>query len=257
MQYEWYECLSTAVRAQDRQALRRCWSSVRQTASQPWTAAPGPGTPLDGHIPYDLDTRIWKRAPSVFEGRGIYLWGAWTGEAARIQYIGIADRQSVESRFRQRYAYELRLAKAHEAAFRALPDSFRPKPGDDVKRFADAGIPVRSKQPTRVRRSDRYAKIGLQNLWHFVIPVPGKPGANAAADQSLGAVEDALISLANAGLFGLNQRGAAFAFPLVNIQGASSNSDIPDGMAGQFHSWLFDGPWWVEMNRHLGVVHPA
>ena len=250
MKFQWYSQLSAAISSGDKEAFKTIWNSIRAVSAPPWSSVPTPNEILNGHIPFDLTPQVWKRAPAVFLDRGIYMWGAWVGDAARIQYIGVADAQTVESRFRQRYANELRTALRYQKPLRSLPEAFSAKYGSiNLQRYLDVGIAVNEKRQTRVPRSERYAKVGLASLWHFVIPVPGAPGSAEGSDPMLRSVETALIHLANAELFDLHRTASALAFPLVNRLGVHPNPRVPDEHGTAYSSWLFDGTWWEEMNR--------
>ena len=177
------------------------------------------------------------------------MWGAWIGDRARVQYIGKADRKPFAHRFRRRYADELRIAHKYGAALRDLPESFPIRTvSTRVERYSRLGL-QRPKRSTRPPRAERYAKIGLDNLWYYFIPAPGE--ARTARDEDLDEIETALIQLENTRLFAAFERGERRAFPLLNQNKLDPGKFLSDGaeIRHAYWGWVRDGSWWEEMDE--------
>lgn len=252
LDYKPYERLRAAVLQHHAPAIAHEWETLWSVMRRPWPGRLSSRGQLDGHIPYDLNPEVPQRVPELFATRAIYVWGAWSGEVARTQYIGIADRQTLDiGRFKNRYPDELRMAASYKAVFRAIPEEFCARCGVRYPSFEKNGIPTRDGRITRIPRASRYAKVDLRNLWHFVIPVPGAPGGRRDAD--LHAIETALIQHVSADLFGKWRDGERLAFPLMNIHHVGRNALVDSRLRDAYKGWLCEGRWWQEMNQLCGI----
>jgi hypothetical protein len=226
--------------------LRAAWNAmVRERMSRPWD-----GRSRSGHVPFKDFERARDVLRESLKQNGLYVWGAWTGDDARVQYVGISRR--LGKRISNRYyagrismhrptaiRREINLAEAHEATFRQLPDDYTPlRKNVDVKKFIGAGIPVWEGGPTRLPRAERYAKVGLANLWYFLIPAP--------ANAELQPVEEALVHASNAWSCDADVRGKEHGWPLLNVDYVKDreNPFLGEVGEGRYLSWL-RGSWWT------------
>lgn len=239
-----YEQLRARVEAGDAKGLSSQWLSFcRQRMSAPQAVQSGIKS-LTGHVPYAHFNAAFGALGELLDQKGIYVWGAWSAGATTPQYIGMTDI-SFRERFR-RYVIESRtgkhreinMAEGHAAALLKLPNDWRPMSKTSTHRFDSAAIPVPKGRATRAARAERYAKVGLENLWYFLIPA--RPGASG---RELKRVEGALVAITNAELFRRCQVGEAHSFPLLNMSGVkATNSHVPSDQLSAFVAWL-DGSW--------------
>lgn len=250
--YERYIQLREARKQPEEFALR-C-DELLAVAAHPWRQQNDDGLPLDGHVPHDADMPVWKRVSSLFGCRGVYAWGAWVGAAARIQYVGIADSSTLDRRFATRYRAELRMVRKDGTRLRGLNEAFRIGEPADLDRYVKNGIKVQYTKRTRPPRAERYAKVGLEHLWYFVIPAPGIPEKDGPDAAAIREVERQLIQYANARLFAGFSRGDPKSFPLLNRTEVSPNRHLLDpSTADAYERWLREGTWWPEMNQMVGA----
>lgn len=195
--------------------LAAAWSGLLASEiAQPWD-----GTSTDGHIPYSDFKSSYSTLRDPFAKAGLYCWGAGTAGAARLQYVGISNR-GLGKRFRNRYIAgersakgangarrEINLAEKYSEAFLKLKDDFTPlRARVDVLKYREGDIPVAAGLHTRLPRAERYAKLGLDKLWFYLIPAPP-----ASSKIDLEMLERELIRASNAALFRSNDR------PLLNV----------------------------------------
>jgi hypothetical protein len=238
--------------APNESALSATWTELLKQASHPMATLPGPHEPLVRHIPHNHTAHVWDLMPHLFGHRGIYVFGAWTGDDARVQYIGIADAQSLESRFLQRYLDELTMAQ--NRAFLRCDEDFSVGRLPSMQKYIDLGIEVDPSRPHRPMRAERYAKVGLRHLWYFVLPAPGKPVPQFDAtgkrrmDPLIGRLEGALSKRTSAALFRAHRSNQDRCFPLLNRNKIGPDF-LPNDRATRaaYSGWLREGTWWPEM----------
>lgn len=259
LDYEPYERLRAAAAKDDADAIAVEWERLWTTMRNPCSSTELSCGKLDGHIPYDMNPRVPQRVPELFASRGIYVWGAWSGDGARTQCIGKADKQTLDiGRFKERYRDELRTAAKYEEVFRGIPEMFRAECGRKYEVFQQRGIRIPTKKTTRTPRASRYAKVGLRNLWHYVIPAPSATGGledegRRAEDKGMRDVEIALIRHVSATLFASWRDRGKRAFPLLNLQHVSLNPLVDSSLQDSYNEWLAHGTWWREMNQLCGL----
>ena len=121
--------------------------------------------------------------------------------------------------------------------FNGVVDDFSPVPPVNVDKYRQAGIPI-PKDRNRYRRlfrAERWAKIGLDDIWFFLIPA--RPGV---MKKELETVERELIMVSNAAFFRLFSEGAARAWPLVNINHGNSGANpyVEPRLRKHYEAWL-------------------
>ncbi len=227
--------------------LRVRWTElVDQRMSRPWT-----GTSVDGHVPFVDFSRASHALRCEFQQRGLYVWGAWTQTAARAQYIGISTK--IGHRFGNRYIAgpvararptalhrEINLAEAFTQNFRRLADDFSPlRTSVNVERYRVENIPIRTSQLTRLPRAERYAKIGLEHLWYFIIPAP-----STESKRRLEAIEGALVKVANVELHASWSKGDKRSWPMLNVIHAqhATNPHVSGRDSTSYAEWV-QGSW--------------
>jgi len=218
----------------------------RDRMAHPWT-----GVCLDGHVPFVDFGHASDILRPIFRQRGLYVWGAWAGERTRIQYVGISTK--LGGRFGNRYIAgprsrtrpsalhrEINLAAAFAESFQRLADDFSPlREAVNADRYRSETIPVRPSQITRRPRAERYAKVGLANLWYYLIPAPP-----TVTKGELEAIESALVKVANAELCERWSRGDSLSWPLLNVIHAqdATNPHVPPREHARYSDWIA-GAW--------------
>jgi hypothetical protein len=203
---------------------------------------------MNGHVPYRDFRFAYDALRNLFDQRGLYVWGGWMGEAARLQYVGIAYDWTLGKRFRKRYVparsswdVEISIAESFEEQLRTLPDTFSPlRKKVDIAKYQAAGIRLPHKgRYRRLQRAERYAKVGLDNVWYYLIPAP-----ICVTKQELECLESELVRQSNLDLFKLFERGDSTAIPMLNCNHVARGLDhVPMAEKDLYQNWL-QGSWW-------------
>jgi hypothetical protein len=143
--------------------------------------------------------------------------------------VGIAHGYTLGDRFEGRYVgrshdCEMNLATAYGTRFATLPDDYSPRRKVDPAKYSKANIPVPSQNSKsryrRLTRAERYAKIGVGNIWFSLIDATSNP-----TKERLAKMEKQLIKASNAMLFDLKSEGQSSGWPLVNVVHARSETN--------------------------------
>lgn len=236
--------------------FRSVWQSLLSRLERPWDGS-ALGAEPTGHIPHQEMVRLLDDRSSLVDRPGVYVWGAWRGVDARVQYIGIAHNRPIWKRF-GRYRNEWMRAERHAALLRSLPENFSPnRESKSEREMRYSAIAGAKNWSHRLQRAERYAKIGLSNLWYCPLPAPDLRGSSLT--DVLKDVEAQLIQLSNALLFEHFQEKRARAFPVLNKThfGPGSrrrvNHHYPTD-ATAYREWM-DGPaWWSQWDRECGLI---
>jgi hypothetical protein len=251
-----YEALCAAVKSP--LEFRARWEALlNKRVVQPHMFDIAQATHLKGHLPHEEEGRpIWERAWRFFDCRGLYVWGAWTGDAARVQYIGIADTESIGDRFSHRYADELAVARSHGHILRGRKESFCIGTKADVESYRRDGVPVKDGKTTRPARSERYAKLGLNNLWYFLLPASALSETQTKEDRdTLINVEGLLIETTSILLWEHFARKPEWSFPLLNRTHVTGRRFLKKSSQREdYNQWLRHGKWWPYMDRLMGLA---
>ena len=223
--------------------LQKEWeTALANDLCRPWD-----GRMLAGHVPFGDLHDTFAALPDACGQPGLYVFGAWVGVEARVQYVGIAHEKPLRHRLCSRYvrkpgsrsqSFELVMAQEFALQFNSVVDDFSPLQTTqvNVEKYRQAGIriPKDRNRYRRLFRAERWAKIGLENIWFFLIPA--RPDVTKA---DLETVERELIMVSNAAMFRLFSEGAARAWPLVNIvHGNSGNPYVEPRLLKQYEAWL-------------------
>ena len=237
--------------------LRSEWQTTMAAMARPWSGDIVGGA-LDGHVPHDDLIRLLRDRHPAVEAPGVYVWGAWRGGEARIQYVGIAHDRSIRERFETRYRDEWARTLEHANHLRRLPENFSPRRESVRERERRyAGIRDSVRWSHRLQRAERYAKIGFQNLWYFTFPSADHVGS--VLRGKLKALEADLIQSTNRFLFDEWVKKSAHGFPLLNkthfrvATPRRPNPHCPNDVAG-YDDWLDGQVWWSEWDRECGVM---
>lgn len=220
-----------------------------------WDGSVVDGEPT-GHVPHPDMVRLLDERNPLVEQLGVYVWGAWRGDAARVQYVGIAHNQPIRKRFR-RYRDEWLRAENHATVLRGRREDFSPnRESKSERELRYSSLPGSKNWSHRLQRAERYAKIGLPNLWYCILPAPDLRGP--LLTRLLKDVESHLIQLTNALLFEGFQAKRARSYPILNKTyfGLGSrrraNQHAPADAAA-YTAWIEGPVWWSEWNRECGL----
>jgi hypothetical protein len=132
---------------------------------------------------------------------------------------------------------ELVMAREFLLQFNSVVDDFSPLPPVNVEKYRQAGIriPKDRNRHRRLFRAERWAKIGLENIWFFLIPA--RPDVTK---NELETVEKELTMVSNAAMFRLFSEGAPRAWPLVNIKHGNivRNPYVEPRLLQEYEIWL-------------------
>jgi hypothetical protein len=133
---------------------------------------------------------------------------------------------------------ELVFAREFALQFNSVVDDFSPvpPPREYVEKYRQAGIrlPHHSRY-IRLFRTERWAKIGPDDIWFFLIPA--RPDVTR---EDLERAEKELIMASNAAMFRLYCEDAPRAWPLVNIRHGTivPNPYVEPRLRNQYEAWL-------------------
>lgn len=252
--YEWYERLMSAAESSPHE-LKEAWLELIEQIAYSGNRDQAFGREAR-HIPHhDLCALLTIEYEPVLRP-GLYVKGAWTGDGARVQYVGIAPKAPLAEHFTNRSANEWSLAQIHSSALRALPESFSPRLESDLqreRRYLDVGISDVVGKSHRLQRAERYAKVGLDNFWYYFFPSPEPVGE--ALTRRLNRLQRRLIQLANAELFERWVKAADHAFPLLNKTHFRTDTRTRPNPyspvnAVAYNNWL-DGEWWEVWDKEV------
>lgn len=204
---------------------------------------------VSGHVHHADFQRAFPVLAQALQHPGLYVWGAGLGSDVRVQYVGIAT--NLYKRFTRRYIAELTggnarsatsreigIASLHEKTLLRLPDDFRVHGRRDVAKYTAAGIVVHRSRNSRLQRAERYAKVGLPNLWYALMPAP--PGTKK---RRLEDIETVLINISNAKLYRAFANGDVQSRPLLNLKKVEKvNPWLSASEQSGYSAWL-NGSW--------------
>lgn len=238
--YSMYDRILEAI---GRNMLREEWGTVLANhLCRPWD-----GRTLTGHVPCGELHDTFAALRDTCDQPGLYVFGSWIGVEARVHYVGIAHGKPLQNRLCSRYVgkpgcgsqdCELVMAREFLLQFNGVADDFSPIPRVKliIEKYRQAGIriPKYSNQYRRLFRAERWAKIGPDDIWFFLIPA--RPGVSK---KELEVVEREIIMVSNAALFRLFSEGAPRAWLLVNVRGIrGGNPYIEPTLLKQYEAWL-------------------
>jgi hypothetical protein len=129
------------------------------------------------------------------------------------------------------------MARDFVSQFNDVADDFSPVPTVNIEKYRAAGIPIPN-DPGKYRRlfrAERWAKIGPDDIWFFLIPA--RPDVTK---EELKKAEKELIMASNAAMFRLYCEDARRAWPLVNIEHGRivPNPYVEPRLRNQYKAWL-------------------
>jgi hypothetical protein len=236
--YSMYERIAQAIGSN---VLQEEWkTALANDLCRPWD-----GRSLAGHVPSGEVHKTFAALRDACARPGLYVFGAWASVGARVQYVGIAHGKPLRDRLCSRYVgkpgsmsqfSELVMAREFALQFNSVVDDFSPVTRVNVEKYRQAGIPLphRSRY-RRLFRAERWAKIGPDDIWFFLIPA--RPDVTK---EELETVERELIMVSNAAMFRLFSEGAPRAWPLVNVVHGDrgGNPYVEPRLLKQYEAWL-------------------